>query len=138
MARVTRDEDICRILSESKVVAIVGLSDDPERPSRRVARYLKGNGYRIVPVNPRIESALGQKAYASLREVPDKVDVFRRSEHVPEVVEDAVAIGAKVIWLKEGVVSEAAAARAAAAGLEVVMDRCMAKDHHRLIGEAGH
>lgn len=124
-----------RILTESKTIAVVGLSDNPERPSHEVARYLQEEGYRIVPVNPTITETLGEKAYPGLREVPEPVDVvqiFRRPEEVGPIVEDAIAIGAKTVWMQLGIVNEEAAAKARAAGLMVVMNACMATAHHTL------
>ena len=115
-----------------KTIAVVGLSSDPARPSYGVARYLQRQGYRIIPVNPNEQKVLGEQAYPSLREVPvpvDVVDVFRRPDAVPEIVEDAIAIGAPVLWLQQGVIHPQAAARAQAAGLAVVMDRCMKVEH---------
>jgi predicted CoA-binding protein len=131
-------DDIRDILTASKTVAVVGLSDDPGRASHHVAAYLQEHGYRIIPVNPAVTEVLGERAYASLRDVPgpvDLVDVFRRSEAVPGVVDDAIAVGAKAVWMQEGVVHEAAAAKARAAGLKVVMDRCTLKEHARLAAE---
>jgi len=128
-------EDLREILATGKTIAVVGLSDNPERPSYGVARYLQRQGYRIIPVNPKIPQTLGEKAYPSLRKVPkpiDIVDIFRRPEHVPQIVEDAIAIGAKVIWMQLGIVNEDAAARARAAGLKVVMNTCMATTHDAL------
>jgi predicted CoA-binding protein len=128
-------DDIRDILTASKTVAVVGLSDDPGRASHHVAAYLQEHGYRIIPVNPAVTEVLGERAYASLRDVPgpvDLVDVFRRSEAVPGVVDDAIAVGAKAVWMQEGVVHEGAAAKARAAGLKVVMDRCTLKEHARL------
>jgi len=127
-----------RILKSSRVVAIVGLSSDSSKPSNIVACYLKGRGYRIVPVNPREEQILGEKSYPSLAAIPDPVDVvdiFRRPDEVTGIVEEAINIGAKVVWMQEGVVNEAAAARARGAGIEVVMDKCMRKEHQRMLGE---
>lgn len=124
-----------QILATSKTIAVVGLSNNPERPSHEVASYLKDEGYRIIPVNPRISETLGLKAYPSLRDVPEPVDVvqiFRRPEHVPPIVDDAIAIGAKVVWMQLGIVHEEAAARARAAGLRVVMNTCMATMHDAL------
>ena len=129
------DDSYLTILRTARTVAVVGLSPNPERPSHRVARYLQGQGYRIVPVNPTVESVLGERSYPSLAEIPepvDVVDVFRRSEEVQPLVEEAVRIGAKVVWMQEGVVHEEEAATARAAGLAVVMDRCMLKEHSRL------
>ena len=106
------------------------------RPSNGVAAYLQRAGYRIIPVNPNETEVLGEKCYARLEDVPEKidmVDIFRRSEYVPEIVESAIHIGAKVIWMQEGVIHEAAAERASQAGLNVVMDRCTLKEHRRLL-----
>lgn len=128
-------EEIVQILKTSKTIAVVGFSSKPDRPGYTVPAYLKEQGYRIIPVNPNLTEALGEKAYASLREVPvpvDVVEIFRRPEDVPPVVEDAVAIGAKVVWMQLGIVNEAAAARARAAGLQVVMDACMSVAHRRM------
>jgi len=114
---------------------VVGLSPEPDRPSYQVARYLKEQGYRIVPVNPGAKEILGELCYPTLSSIPevvDAVDIFRRSEEVPAVVEEAIRIGAKAVWMQEGVIDEAAAARAREAGLLVVMDRCMLKQHRRL------
>ena len=130
------DDALRRVLQESKTVAVVGLSNNPARPSYRVASYLKGVGYRIVPVNPAVEEVLGEKAYPSLEEVPgrvDVVDVFRRSEEVPPVAEAAIRKGARTLWLQEGIINQAAADLAQQAGLFVVMDRCMLKEHARLL-----
>lgn len=127
--------DIPEILKSSRVVAVVGLSPKEDRPSNRVASYLKKAGYKIIPVNPGQTEILGEKCYKSLLDAPDKidiVDVFRRSEEALAVAQDAVKIGARVLWLQEEVVNEAAAALARAAGLEVVMDRCMLKEHMNL------
>lgn len=121
-----------RLFADTKTIAVVGLSPNPARPSHGVASYLKAAGYRIIPVNPGHDTLLGERAYASLRDVSDPVDVvdiFRRSEDVPPIVDDAVAVGAKTVWMQDGVVHEAAAAAAVAAGLAVVMNRCMLRDH---------
>ena len=128
-----------RILRENRVIAVVGLSADWFRPSYFAAKYLQEHGYRIVPVNPRYagRSILGERCFAGLREITDKVDVvdvFRKTEDVPPIAEDAIAIGAKVLWQQIGVKNEAAAARARAAGLETVMGRCMKIEHGRLFG----
>ena len=123
------------ILNSSRVVAVVGLSPKPDRPSYRVASYLKGKGYKIIPVNPGAEEILGVPSYPDLSSVPepvDVVDIFRRSEDVPAIVEEAIEIGAKAVWMQEGVISDEAAARAEEAGLLVVMDRCMLKEHQKL------
>lgn len=132
----TDDSLIRRILSESKVIAIVGLSDNPGRPSYIAAKYLSEHGYTIIPVNPALTGWLGLKAYPDMRSIPEKVDVvdiFRKPETVPEIVDAAIEIGAKVVWMQEGVVNEAAAEKARRAGLLVVMDRCMKKEHERLL-----
>ncbi len=126
-----------RILKESRVLAIVGLSASWHRPSYFAAKYMLEHGYRVIPVNPRYQEVLGQKCYASLREIPEKVDlvdVFRKAADVMPVAEDAIAIGARVLWQQLGVKNEAAAARARAAGLESVMDRCVKIEHGRLFG----
>jgi predicted CoA-binding protein len=129
------DTELRDLLNETKTIAVVGLSDRPERPSYHVAAYLREQGHRIIPVNPMIKEFMGEKAYSSLRDIPvpvDMVDVFRRADAVPQIVQEAIAIGAKSLWLQEGVVHEAAAAAARAAGLKVVMDKCVLKEHHRL------
>ena len=120
------------ILETYKTIAVVGLSTSPWRASFGVSRYMQANGYRIIPVNPNETEVLGEKAYPSLDDVPEPfqiVDIFRRSEYVPEIVEAAIRKGAKVIWMQESVSHEAAAGRARAAGLEVIMDRCILKEH---------
>jgi uncharacterized protein len=127
--------ELRQILATVKTIAVVGLSDKPERPSYGVAAYLQGQGYRIIPVNPNLREVLGEKAYPSLQDIPtpvDVVDVFRRSEYVPAIVDNAIAIGAKVIWLQLGVIHEEAAARAEAAGLTAVRDNCMGATHRYL------
>lgn len=123
---------IKRILA-MKTIAVVGLSDKEDRPSYRVASYLKEHGYRIVPVNPMIGEWQGEKSYARLEDIPfavDVVDIFRRSEDVPPVVKSAIAIKAKAVWMQEGVISEGAAQEAKNAGLLVVMDKCLMKEHN--------
>jgi len=130
------DDGIKRLLSSAKTIAVVGLSDKPYRDSSDVASYLKGRGYKIIPVNPNIASALGLTSYSELEKVPDRidiVDVFRRSEFVPDLVEAAIRSKARAIWLQIGVIHASAAQRAADAGLTVVMDRCIAVEHRRLI-----
>ncbi len=129
--------DIAEILRRARTIAVVGLSDKPERPSYDVASYLAEHGYRIIPVNPMIREWKGLKAYASLKDIPpgeriDVVDIFRRSEDVPPVVDEAIAIGAGAVWMQLGIVNEAAAAKARKAGLSVVMDRCMKIEHAKL------
>jgi len=126
-----------RILRERRTVAVVGISADEEKASYRVARYLKEHGYRIIPINPREKEVLGERCYPDLCSVPEQievVDVFRRPRFVPRIVAEAMYAGAKVVWMQEGIVHEAAARRAREAGMEVVMDRCMMKEHKRLIG----
>ena len=133
------DEQLRAILANYRNVAVVGLSPDPGRPSNRVAQYLLENGYNVIPINPVVDEVLGLRSYPSLEDVPDPieiVDVFRRSEHVPDIARAAVAIGAKVLWTQLGVMSEEGAKIAASAGLEVVMDRCALIEHRRLIGRA--
>lgn len=131
------DSELTDLLMQAKTIAIVGMSDRPERDSYAVARFLQRHGYRIIPVNPNLRGpVLGEVPYASLRDVKehiDIVDVFRRPEFVPAVVEDAIAVGADAVWMQLGVVNEAAARRARQAGLTVVMDRCMAIEHRRLM-----
>ena len=132
-------ETLRRILRENRVIAMVGLSADWYRPSYFAAKYLQEHGYRVIPVNPRNagKQVLGETCYASLRDVPDRVDVvdvFRRTEDVAPIADEAIAIGAKVLWQQIGVTNEAAAAQARAAGLDAVMDRCMKIEHGRLFG----
>ncbi len=122
---------IAEILKNSRTIAVVGLSSKRMRASFGVAQYLKASGYRIIPVNPHEKEVLGEKAYATLEEIPDKielVDIFRRSDEVPAIVESAIRIGAKAVWMQEGVMHSAAAERATKAGLFVVMDLCIAKE----------
>jgi len=119
-------------LKRAKTIAVVGLSSDPMRPSHGVSAYMQSQGYRIIPVNPRIEGCLGEKAYASLREVPEKIDIvniFRRPEFVEEIVDDAIRLKVPAIWMQEDVVHEKAAEKARNAGIFVVMDRCILKEH---------
>jgi predicted CoA-binding protein len=125
-----------RILKEYRTVAIVGASSDPERPSFRVLSYLSEHGYNVIPVNPHEREVLGMTCYPNLSSIPEKVevvDIFRRSEEVMPVVEEAIKIGAKVVWMQEGVINEEAAAKARDAGLLVVMDKCMRKQHISLM-----
>src|SRR5437773_794688 len=124
-------EKISEILDSAKTIAVVGLSNSPLRPSYGVAAYMQANGYRIIPVNPTINGALGEKARPTLRDVPEKidiVDIFRRSEFVSEVVDDAIAVGASSIWMQEDVVNEEAAKKARLAGITVIMDQCILKE----------
>jgi predicted CoA-binding protein len=126
-----------RILRESRTLAVVGLSADWFRPSYFAAKYMQEHGYRIIPVNPKYESILGEKCYKSLRDIPGKVDlvdIFRKTQDVMPIAEEAIAIGAKVLWQQLGVKNEAAAAKALAAGMEAVMDRCVKIEHGRLFG----
>lgn len=134
------DGTAAEVLRGYRTVAVVGISSRPDRPSHEVAAYLKGQGYRIIPVNPREGEVLGERAYPDLRSVPEPVevvDIFRRPEDVPPVVEEAIAIGAKAVWMQEGIVHQEAARRAREAGLAVVMDRCMKKEHQRLLRGEG-
>jgi hypothetical protein len=125
------EQRIQAILSGSKTVAVVGLSDNPDRPSHGVAKYLQERGYRVIPVNPLVTEVLGEKAYKSLAEIPERVDlvdVFRKSEDVPKIAEEAVRIGARFFWMQEGVESTRACEILDAAGIPWVMDRCMKKE----------
>jgi uncharacterized protein len=127
--------DIKEIISSYHTIAVVGLSPDPDKPSHEVAAYLQRAGYRIIPVNPSCQEILGERCYPTLADVPEPVeivDVFRRAEFLPEIVEQAITKGARVVWMQEGIVNEQAAARAAQAGLAVVMDHCLLKEHHKL------
>jgi predicted CoA-binding protein len=127
---------IAEILRQARTIAVVGLSGKPWRPSYGVAEYLQRAGYRIIPVNPNESEVLGEKAYPSLEAIPEGVDivnVFRRSEFVPEIVEAAIRIGARVVWLQEGVRHDEAAEKARQAGLDVIQDRCILKEHRRLL-----
>jgi len=131
---VNSREAINEILDHCRTIAVVGLSSDPRRPSNGVAGYMQRVGYRVIPVNPNETQVLGYKAYPSLAEVPEKidlVDVFRRSDEAGRAVDDAIAVGARAVWLQEGVIDYAAADRAVEAGLLVVMDRCWLKEHMR-------
>lgn len=127
---------IPELLKSAKTIAVVGLSSNPMRPSNGVSEYMQRAGYRIIPVNPNETEVLGERSYARLEDVPepiDIVDVFRRPVFVPEVVESAIRVGAKAVWMQEGVIHEAAAERARGAGLDVVMDRCILKEHRKLL-----
>jgi len=124
-----------RMLTTARTIAVVGLSPRADRDSHQVARYLQSKGYRVIPVNPMVEEVLGEKSYPSLAAIPepiDLVDIFRRSEEVTPIVEEAVAIHAKGVWMQDGVVNQAAAAVAEAAGIPVVMDDCTMRVHRRL------
>lgn len=129
-------DQIRALLGEIRTIAVLGLSDNPARPSYHVAQYMQQSGYRIIPVRPAQTQVLGEKAYARLADVPeapDLVDVFRAPEHVAGIVDECLAKGVKRLWLQEGVIDEAAADRARAAGLVVVMDRCLLKEHRSLM-----
>ena len=131
------DRAIRQILETAKTIAVVGLSDKPDRDSYRVAEYLQARGYRIIPVNPMVSEVLGEKSYASVGDIPeqvDLVDVFRKPDTVAPVAQEAIDAGAATLWLQLGVVNEEAAALAEAAGLQVVMDRCIKIEHGRLLG----
>jgi predicted CoA-binding protein len=131
------DEELRSILGSARTIAVVGLSSKSSRPSHEVAAYLQGKGYRIVPVNPNETEVLGERAFASLLDVDvpvDAVDVFRRAEHTPEIARQAVQVGAKVLWLQEGIVNEEAYRIATEGGLEVVMGACMMRTRERLEG----
>jgi hypothetical protein len=135
-----KDEEIKNMLGSGKTVAVVGISPKEDRPSYTVASYLKSKGFRIIPVRPDGDTLLGEKVYHSLREIPqevniDIVDIFRKSEDVPPVVEEAIQRGARVVWMQEGVIHPEAGARAERAGLRVVMDRCIKKEHQRLLNQ---
>ena len=129
--------DIKKILTRYRTVAIVGASPNPERPSHRVADFLKKEGFRVIPVTPKADKVVGEKAYPDLASIPvpvEVVDIFRRAEDVTPIVEEAIAVGAKVVWMQEGIINEEAAASARKAGLTVVMDHCMKKELLRKLG----
>jgi predicted CoA-binding protein len=130
-------DPVTEILKHSKTIAVVGLSDNPLRASHGVSAYMQGQGYRIIPVNPRITSCLGEKAYPSLLEVPEKIDIvniFRRQEFVEEVVDQAIQLKVPAVWMQEDVFDEKAAEKARRAGIFVVMDRCILKEHRARLG----
>jgi uncharacterized protein len=132
---INSNEAIKQIIDECRTIAVVGLSSNPARASNGVAGYMREQGYTVIPVNPREQQVFGDKSYPSLAEVPDKidlVDIFRRSEEAGQVVDEAIKLGAKAVWLQEGVIDEAAARRAQEAGLLVVMNRCWLKEHRRV------
>ena len=134
---MNNDQMMKEILLSAKTVASVGLSSNQQKESFWIASYLKEQGYRVIPVNPTANEILGEKAYPDLSAIPEKVDVvqvFRRPEDVPPVVDEAIKIGAKVVWMQEGIVHEEAARKAREAGLQVVMDACMRATHRRLVG----
>lgn len=131
-------DQITEILKNSKTIAVIGLSDDPSRPSYGVSEYMQHQGYRIIPVHPTAQTVLGEKVYRSLRDIQDKidiVDVFRRPDAVPAIVEEVIELKLPVLWLQETVVHEEAAEKARKAGVKVVMDRCILKDHRARRGE---
>ncbi len=133
--RVNDPEAIRRILRQARTIAVVGLSSKPTRPSYGVAQYLHAHGYRIIPINPNEVEVLGERAYARLSDVPERIDVvtiFRRSDAVSPIVEEAIRIGAWAVWMQEGVINEDAARRAQEAGVLVIMNRCMLKEHRKL------
>ena len=130
----TLTDQIGEVLAKAKNIAVVGLSSSPLRPSYGVAAYMQGNGYKIIPVNPTINGALGEKAYPTLSAVPEKIDIvniFRRSEAVPDVVDEAIRLKVPVIWMQEDVIHEEAAGRARLAGITVMMDTCILKEHRK-------
>ena len=133
---VPPDEKIKEILKTYRVIAVVGLSNDRMKQSNRVGKFLKAKGYKVIPVNPKYDTVIDLKSYPSLSDVPEEVDIvdiFRKSQAVGPIVDEAIKKGVKVVWMQEGVINEAAAAKARDAGLLVVMDRCMRKEHLRLV-----
>lgn len=136
MALLNADRDVRELLTVSRTIAVVGLSTNPSRASFQVSRYMQREGYAIIPVNPGITQALGEHAFPNLKSIPgpiDIVNIFRRSEFVPDIVEEAIAVHAKAIWMQLGIMHEAAARRASDAGLQVVMDQCIMIEHSRLM-----
>ena len=132
MASSTHTDPVTELLTRARTIAVVGLSNDPLRPSHGVSAYMQSQGYRIIPVNPQIESSLGEKAYASLLEVPEKIDIvniFRRPEFVEEIVNQAIRLKVPAVWMQEGVIHQKAADKARQAGICVVMDRCILQEH---------
>jgi predicted CoA-binding protein len=132
-----RENTLKEILQSAKTIASVGLSSNPNKESYRIASYLRAQGYRVIPVNPTVPEIMGDTSYPDVQSIPEKVDVvqiFRKPEDVPPVVDDAIKAGAKVIWMQEGIVHEEAAEKARSAGLQVVMDTCMRVAHRTLIG----
>jgi predicted CoA-binding protein len=137
MASATKSDPITELLRRTKTIAVVGLSGKPLRPSHGVAAYMQSHGYRIIPVNPLIDSCLGEKAYASLRDVPEKIDIvniFRRPEFVEAIVDEAIALKVPAIWMQEEIIHEKAAEKARQAGIFVVMDRCILQEHKMRLG----
>lgn len=136
MASLSRADDVTELLKRAKTIAVVGLSDDPMRVSYGVSAYMQSQGYRVIPVNPKIECSLGEKAYRSLLDVPAKIDIvniFRRPVFVKEIVDQAIQLKVPAIWMQEGVIHEKAAGKARDAGIFVVMDRCILKEHRSRI-----
>jgi predicted CoA-binding protein len=132
VASSTHTDPVTELLTRARTIAVVGLSNDPLRPSHGVSAYMQSQGYRIIPVNPQIESSLGEKAYASLLEVPEKIDIvniFRRPEFVEEIVDRAIQLKVPAVWMQEGVIHQKAADKARQAGIFVVMDRCILQEH---------
>ena len=132
MASRPETDPIRELLQRSKTIAVVGLSDSPMRPSYGVSAYMQSRGYRIIPVNPRIHEALGEKSYTSLAEVPEKIDIvniFRRPEYVPDIVDQAIELKIPAVWMQEGVIHQRAAEKAEKAGIFVAMDLCILKEH---------
>lgn len=137
MATVPRSDPITDLLKRARTIAVVGLSNSPLRPSHGVSAYMQTQGYRIIPVNPQIDEALGEKSYPSLLEVPEKIDIvniFRRPDAVEEVVDQAIQLKVPVVWMQESVIHEKAAAKARQAGIFVVMDRCILQEHKARFG----
>lgn len=132
MAALPQSDPIAELLKRAHTIAVVGLSDNPLRPSHGVSAYMQSHGYKIIPVNPQVRESLGEKAYASLLDVPEKIDIvniFRRPEFVEQVVDQAIQLKVPAIWMQEDVIHEAAAEKARQAGIFVVMDRCILKEH---------
>jgi predicted CoA-binding protein len=137
MASLPDSDPIADLLKRSQTIAVVGLSNSPLRPSHGVAAYMQTNGYRIIPVNPKIHGSLGEKSYASLLDVPEKIDIvniFRRPEYVEEIVDQAIRLKVPVIWMQESVIHEKAAEKARQAGIFVIMDRCILREHKARFG----
>ena len=133
------DDEIRALLARSKTVAVVGLSPNAARPSHRIAKRLQEWGYRVIPVRPAVSEVLGERAYARLSDIPDRVDlvdVFRATDEIGPIVDECIALGLPAIWIQQGIVNEPAAERARAAGMTVVMDRCIAVDRRRLVAAA--
>jgi hypothetical protein len=137
MASLAQPDPIADLLRRAKTIAVVGLSNSPLRPSHGVAAYMQTHGYRIIPVNPRIKGSLGEKAYGSLLDVPEKIDlvnIFRRPEYVEEIVDQAIQLKVPAVWMQEDVINQKAAQKARQAGIFVVMDRCLLKEHKARFG----